>query len=162
MADSPDETSREYLDDMARELGRLVISFSQLEHAATMLIAEILELSQVAERALVRPMMIANKLALLRLLCKQHVKPKNREAVVGWIERVAKASERRNDLAHGLYVHKDRKAFILSFSGGHRLTGNPKRQSAKEIALLSLEVQDIRSEAQQLRDFFDIPRRTDD
>lgn len=53
-------------------------------------------------------------------------------------------------------------AFILSFAGGHRLIGNPKRETTRDLSLVNAEIQHLRSESEHLAELFDTSRRTGD
>src|SRR6476659_8675206 len=118
-----DETSRQHLDQMALSLGRLVITCSQLENDLTMTIAEIMSLNEVQERGLVRPMKTSVKLSLLNRLATDFLKSaRHQERVKKVTTAIKNATEARNDLVHGEYVHDpNKKVAIISFSKGASL-----------------------------------------
>lgn len=151
------ETSREHLDLMSLALGRLIISCSFMEHALTMTVAGIMDLNEVQERALVRPMATSTKISLLNRIAKDYLKKAEQQRQVAKVlARIKKASEERNDLVHGLYVHDrdDGKVAIISFSEGSRLRGNPVRWEPKDLEYLRLEMVHLCDELDALKPLF--------
>jgi hypothetical protein len=148
------ETSKEYLEQVCLSVGRAIVAFAQLENAVTMTIADIYQLSDVQERSLVRPMSITNKTQVLRLLAKQRIKPPKREVVLTLLKRIEDEAERRNNLAHGFYGHKNGKFAILSFSGAARLTGNPVAWTPQKLEAFVASLNGLREELSQMRAYF--------
>jgi hypothetical protein len=148
------ETSKEYLEQLCLSVGRAIVAFAQLENAVTIIIADIYQLSDLQERALVRPMSITNKTQVLRLLAKQTIKPTGREVVLAILKRIEDEAERRNNLAHGFYGHKNGKFAILSFSGPARLTGNAVAWTPRKLEAFVQSLTGLRGELSQMRSYF--------
>jgi hypothetical protein len=148
------DTSREYVDQICLSVGRAIVAFSQLEHAVTMTIAEIFGLSEIQERALVRPMSITNKTSVLRLLARQKIKPDNRKRVLDLLKQIDDAADQRNDLAHGFYGLKNGEFAILSFSGAAKLTGNAVDWTPRKLGFFVVTLTHLQSELSNVRTLF--------
>ena len=151
-----DKTSREYMDQLALSLGRVVITCSQLEHALTMVIAEIMSLNEAQERTLVRPMQTSTKLDLLNRIAQDYLTKADCKRVTQITTSIKKAAGRRNELIHGLYVHSaDRKtAAVLVFSGAARIKGKPVELAPRDLELLIVEINYLSGELASVRPLF--------
>lgn len=112
--------------DLAEGVGRVIISFSLLEHDLTIVLAKILRLTVVKERAVIRPMSISNKITLLRALHRDYGKKGETDR---WLKHLLKeikhCADCRNDLAHSFYAEKKGKFVLLTFSESAKLSGHP-------------------------------------
>lgn len=148
------QPSKEYLDQLCLSVGKAIVTFAHLEHEITMTIADIFGLTEIQERGLVRPMSIANKTGLLRLLAKQAIKPNERKRVIDALKEIDDAADERNGLAHGFYGHKKGEIAITSFSGAARLTGNPVRWTPRKLELFVVTLRHLRGEVAHFRPLF--------
>jgi hypothetical protein len=146
--------SKEHIDQLCLTLGQVIIAFTRLEHALTMAIAGILGLSEMQERAVVRPMPSSTKTALLLRWSKHYLRKAGQKQASDTLKRIDDAADKRNDLVHGIYTHKKGEVVILAFSGGARLTGKPIPWSPRDLALLGVEVDHLRQELETLRGLF--------
>ena len=119
-----------------------------------MTIADIFGLSEIQERALVRPMGITNKTSVLRLLARQKIKPDNRKTVLKLLKQIDDAADNRNDLAHGFYGYKNGEFAILSFSGAAKLTGNAVDWTPQKLELFVVNLTHLRGELSHVRTLF--------
>ena len=151
-----DNPSRGEMDQLALSLGRVVITCSMLEHDLTMTIAEILSLNEVQERTLLRPMATSTKLALLNRIAKDFLSKDDCKRVTTVTGNIKDASEKRNDLIHGLYVHSDadKSAAVLSFSGSARITGKPTALTPRELELFRVNLVWLSDKLISLRPLF--------
>lgn len=155
-----DQTSYQYLDDLALKVGAVIVAFTQLEHTLTVTIAAILDLNDLQERALVRPMSITNKTSLLKLLAKEYTKEPFRGKILKTLKAIEDAADNRNNLAHGFYAHRGNKLAILSFSGASKLTGKPVAWTVENLKTLLSEIVFLRNEIQELRAHFPAEKPT--
>lgn len=149
--------SREEMDKLALSLGRIVITCSSLEHAMTMVIAEILSLNEVQERTLVRPMATSAKIALLKRIAKDYLSKDDHKRVAKVTDAIKGAAEHRNDLIHGLYVHSNdeqRTPAVLTFSGADRIKGKPIPITPRELELFIVNVTWLSDELASIRPLF--------
>lgn len=148
--------SRQEMDQLALSLGRVVITFAQLEHALTMMIAEVLSLNEVQERTLVRPMATSVKLTLLNRIAKDYLAKADCKKVTKITDGIKDAAEKRNDFTHGLYVHSkdDSAPAILSFSGAYRIKGNPVKITPRELELFIIQINWLVGEIVAVRPLF--------
>ena len=152
-----DEISREYFDQMALYLGRMVIACSIMENDLTKALAEIMNLNEVQERTLVRPMPTNTKVSLLNRLSVDYLKNPERERIKKITNAIKVAAEKRNDLIHGDYVHTpDKKAAIVSYSGAARIRGNPVRWTPGDLNVLIREMGRLCEELASLRPLFPV------
>ena len=87
--------------DLAEGVGRVIISFSLLEHDFTLVLARILKLTLLQERAVIRPMSISNKISLLRTLHKEYGKKGETDRWLRYLLKdIRHCADCRNELAH--------------------------------------------------------------
>ena len=112
--------------DLGEGVGRVIISFSLLENDFTLMLAKILKLTLLQERATIRPLSIANKITLLRTLHREYGKKGETDR---WLKFLLKdirhCANCRNDLAHSFYGHRNGKFALLTFSESAKLSGQP-------------------------------------
>ena len=131
--------SEEFINELSRSVGRVVMAFSQIEHELTITIARILKLTQMQERALIRPMSIATKATLLRRLAKDFLSKEDYKTVNKIIKSLEDSAETRNDLAHGFYGYKKKKFALLAFSGAARFSGQPIAWTPRRLEVFCVE-----------------------
>ncbi|MGE5513255.1 MAG: hypothetical protein ACM31O_18650 [Bacteroidota bacterium] len=153
---SAQKPSRKEMDQLALSLGRVVITCSKLEHEMTMVIAEILSLNEVQERGLVRPMGTSVKITLLNRIARDYLTDEDCKRVTQITDQIKVASEKRNDLVHGLYVHLAEKnaPAVLTFSGASRLKGKPMALSPRHLELFIVNLKWLSGELAALRPLF--------
>lgn len=131
--------SPDFLHDLTLSVGRVIIGFAILEHVFTLVLARILKLTHIQERALVRPMSITNKTTLLRTLHNEYGKRGSESE--RWLKFLLKdirhCADRRNELAHSFYGHRQGKFALLTFSETAKLAGQPLAWTPTELQKLA-------------------------
>jgi hypothetical protein len=149
-----DETSHAHIERTATCLGRVVMVCSQLEHDLTMAIAQIMELNEVQERSLVRPMATSTKLALVNRLAKDYLARAPLKQVTTLTAKIKDATGKRNDLVHARFGHENKKVSVLSYSGPDRISGRATYWTLPALEALVAEMVALRRELVALAPLF--------
>jgi len=129
-----DETTVNFLNAMAIEVGRLVIAWAMLEKELSKLASALLGLKIIQERALVRPLDARAKTDLLRHVIKAVAPGSYSTELKQLLNDIDNAREERNDIVHGEYVHdKNQKSHVIIYKGAKRVTGRPRRVTPESI-----------------------------
>jgi hypothetical protein len=151
---SSDQPPKDEADALVKAIGNATVIWSWFDHALTMTLAEILSLTEVQERILIRPMLPRAKSDLLQRLAKEYVHAE-RQSITDFLEKEIKpAIDTRNELMHSLYVAKDGKALQLSFSGKFRIKGQVTPLDAKGLGLFVFEVRYLTEKLPRIRRLF--------
>jgi hypothetical protein len=147
--------SAEFMRDLCGGVGQVIISFSLLEHIFTLVLARILKLTLLQERAMIRPMSITNKISLLRALHKEYGKKGETDR---WLKSLLKdirhCADCRNDLAHSFYGHRKGKFALLTFSESAKLSGQPVAWTPVTLAHLADRIGLLRDRLQNVPGIF--------
>jgi hypothetical protein len=134
--------------DLAEGVGRVIISFSLLEHDLTIALAKIFRFTLIQERSFVRPMSISTKIEVVRTVYKEYG-PRGGETE-RWLKFLLKdirhCADLRNELAHSFYGHRKGKFALLTFSGTAKLSGQPVAWTPQTLNDLANRVALIRTQ----------------
>ena len=149
------EVSDQFIRDLSEGIGRVIISFSMLEHDLTITLAKMLKLTLLQEHAFIRPMSISTKIELLRALKKQYgIKGESKRWLDFLLKDIRHCADRRNDLAHSYYGQKGGEFALLTFSGGAKLSGQPVSWTPAALNHLSARIGLIRTKIHDVRGIF--------
>lgn len=151
------QPSQEFIADLAKEVGRAIISASTIEHDIGLIMARLLKLTRLQHRTVIIPMSISNKITVLRQLGKEFLPPNDHKTLKTFLDELKRYAEKRNDLAHGFYGIKNGEFVLITYSGDGRFSGQPVSWTPKDIRLLVEEMKISRNALRSIEAMFPKP-----
>jgi len=142
-----DQSSREYILELAREIGMVVFSSGNLDTSLGHLLTECLYLSPTQERALMRPLGTRAKIdTLLRLSKFAFDKAAQRKLVSSWCNRAKAKMDERNTVIHGTPGIYDGKIKLHLYSSSNAFEGKNEEWPKERVSGLFHAIVDLKRE----------------
>jgi hypothetical protein len=139
------------------QVGEIATRWSWVENQVSVLIRELLRLKKPEANLAIQNMMARTKLEVLSTLA-QYAFTTNplRDQIVSACCKMEKFSRYRNDVIHGLWVHRsptdDRLAVVIRRNLKQKIDPKPDRTIVAELASKITSLREIQAEAQRLTD----------
>lgn len=138
-------------DEQLRAIGRVTVNWCLLEYVVGRVVAEMLSITQKQGRILTQPLRIMQKLEVLQLLSELNAWPESERTELNKVvQTIDHARQKRNLIAHGLWVEDaDGCHYLVQYGGNkkNRLSGSLERMTIADIDAIAQSV------AFALRDF---------
>lgn len=132
-----DQQSDAYFEEHSAQTGRVISCAAYFDDAISEFLASYLELSQLQENALLRPMSTRNKVDLLGRLSNQFVDKASLGEMKRLLSEARSALDERNALVHGVPGVVDGKFALISWVGKGKLDPKPDEWPVQRVCRLA-------------------------
>jgi hypothetical protein len=132
-----DQQTPEYFEEHTIQIGRVVCAAAYFDDAISTFLAEYLDLSELQENALLRPMSTRAKVDLIASLSKRGLSAKYERQMRPLFKEAKNALDERNALIHGVPAELDGKMAFVSWVGKGKLDPKPEPWPVERVCMLA-------------------------
>ena len=149
-----DQQSHEYFEEHAVQTARVLYATSYFDDTLSDFLAEYLELNELQDNALLRPMSTRSKIDLLGRLAKTFLEPKAEKTFRPFLNEAKSALDERNSMVHGVPATDEGKFCLVSWTGKDRLNPQPRPWPVEKVCQLAFRFVELEASLKTLLDGF--------